>query len=144
MSKPSRGEYAAATLLGPVFGLDPWTSKRWQSANELNRAERIAVMRTTRRGNDIGDARLAPAVIDYARVLRETRDRFFRGQVSLITGLAVFLVLTGPVLHSNTPIVALATGLATAAVLFVVSGLRGLRNTLSKATQAETSARHLA
>jgi hypothetical protein len=34
--EPSCREYAAAILLGPFFGLDPWTAKLWPAASGLS------------------------------------------------------------------------------------------------------------
>jgi hypothetical protein len=42
----------------------------WPGSKELSGADRVAVARAARRGESIGDARLAPAVIEYSDGLR--------------------------------------------------------------------------
>lgn len=89
MPKPSTLEYAAAILLGPRYGLDPWTAKAWPGVNGLSSADRTAVVRATRRGRDIGEARLATAVSGYGHALRDTRDLYFCVHEAVVVGLLV-------------------------------------------------------
>jgi hypothetical protein len=53
---------------GVLFGI--WMSRRmtryWPGAKALSGDERVSVVRTARRGERIGDARLAQGVIDYS------------------------------------------------------------------------------
>ncbi len=53
---------------GLIFGI--WMPRRmnryWPGAKQLSGDERMSVVRTARRGERIGDARLAQAVIDYS------------------------------------------------------------------------------
>ncbi|MGW7403003.1 hypothetical protein ACWGI9_04540 [Streptomyces sp. NPDC054833] len=62
-----------AVFYGPMMARR--TGRVWPGAEEPSRAERAAVVRSTRRGEDIGDAHLAPAVVTYADGLRQTRER---------------------------------------------------------------------
>lgn len=70
-------------------------SKAWPGAQELSRAGRAAVVRATRRGEDIGEARLAPAVVAYADGLRRTRERggWVRWVVLFAAVVSVFVAL---------------------------------------------------
>jgi uncharacterized membrane protein len=49
-------------------------SKFWPGAKELSGVDRVAVARAARGGRDIGDPRLAPAVIEYIRGLHSARE----------------------------------------------------------------------
>ncbi|MEV6837798.1 hypothetical protein AB0N17_25370 [Streptomyces sp. NPDC051133] len=91
-------------VLSPLHGIR--TARRmgrvWPEAGDMAAADRAAVVRATRRGEDIGDPRLAPAVDAYAGALRRTaeEDRLRRPVVLLLTalavGLAVYDTLTAP------------------------------------------------
>jgi hypothetical protein len=142
MPKPTRLEYAAAFLLGPNYGLDPWTARTWPGVGDLTSEDRNAAIRATRRGADVGEARLAPAVIGYSHALHATRDRFLRWHDSVIVGGFAFLAF---ILSARdwSPSLAFPAGLMTAIAFFLISGLWGLRRTLAKAECAETSARKL-
>jgi hypothetical protein len=41
MSKPSRGEYIAAVLLGHSFGLHTRMAEFWPGANDLDNVDRV-------------------------------------------------------------------------------------------------------
>ncbi|MGW2563035.1 hypothetical protein ACWCXB_28050 [Streptomyces sp. NPDC001514] len=69
-------------------------SRAWPGADDLDSADRVAVVRATRRGEDIGDARLAPAVIDYSGGLRTVREQGRVWVVLLFAALAVALAFT--------------------------------------------------
>jgi hypothetical protein len=64
------------------------TSKFWPGAKDLSGADRVAVARAARSGRDIGDLRLAPAVIEYSRGLRDANEH-----VLLARWLIVLLAL---------------------------------------------------
>ena len=142
MPKPSRLEYAAAFLLGPHYGLDPWTARSWPGVSDLSSEDRNAAIRVTRSGANVGEARLAPAVLGYSRALHDTRDRFFRWHDAALVGGFAFLAF---VLFARewSPGLAFPTGLGTAIAVFAISGLWGVRRTLAKAGAAEASARQL-
>jgi hypothetical protein len=63
-------------ILGTFYGI--WMSRRmaryWPGSKELNGDERVTVVQAARRGERIGDARLAQAVIDYCRGLHAAAD----------------------------------------------------------------------
>ena len=147
MPKPSTLEYAAAILLGPRYGLDPWTAKAWPGVNGLSSADRTAVVRATRRGRDIGEARLATAVSGYGHALRDTRDLYFCVHEAVVVGLLVlalgFVAYVYGYDYGSTRalVLAVATGLGTAIGVFVLSRWRGVRFTLKRAEYAEALAR---
>ena len=124
---------------GPSTG---WTARSWPGVSDLSSEDRNAAIRATRRGTNVGDARLAPAVIGYSRALHDTRDRFFRWHDSVIVGGFAFLAF---VLFARewSPALAFPTGLVTAIAVCTISGLWGVRRTLAKAEAAEASARHV-
>jgi hypothetical protein len=67
----------------------------WPAARHLNAADRAAVVRATRRGEAIGDPRLAPSVAEYADALRRgaEEDLARRWITVLGTVLAVALAV---------------------------------------------------
>ncbi|MGW2743129.1 hypothetical protein [Streptomyces sp. NPDC001450] len=91
------GAVAAVLVLGPFYGIRVARrmARVWPGAGDLDPADRTAVVRAARRGEDTGDARLAPAVIDYCNGLRTAReqDRLLLWVVLVFAGLAVALAL---------------------------------------------------
>ncbi|WP_432019404.1 hypothetical protein [Streptomyces sp. 1222.5] len=67
----------------------------WPAAEDMNAADRAAVVRATRRGEAVGDPRLAPAVAEYAGALRRAaeEDRLRRWVILLVTVLALALAV---------------------------------------------------
>jgi hypothetical protein len=66
-------------------------SKFWPGAKNLTGADRVKVARAARGGHDIGDPRLAPAVIEYSRVLHEAGEhvRLRRWLIMLFAAVAL-------------------------------------------------------
>jgi len=67
----------------------------WPGAKDLGDADRVAVVAAARSGADIGDPRLASAVIDYGRGLRDAahRTQRFGWVVPAVTALALVLAV---------------------------------------------------
>jgi hypothetical protein len=89
----------ALTVLGPlVFGVP--TTRRiqrfWPGATKLTGADRVAVVRATRRGEAINEPDLAHAVIEYGSGLRRAHEqaRRYRWVVPLVAVLSLILALT--------------------------------------------------
>jgi hypothetical protein len=63
-------------IMGVFYGI--WMPRRmaryWPGAKQLDGDERVTVVRTARRGERIGDARLAQAVMDYSSGLHAAAD----------------------------------------------------------------------
>lgn len=140
------GAVLAALFLIPFCGIRMARrmSRAWPGANDLDSADRVAVVRATRRGEDTGDARLAPAVIDYSGALRTARERerLLQWVVLLFAGVAVALAL-GDTLTGSTRD-ALVSWLWVA--IFLVELIwwpREQAHIMSNAEQAERSARHV-
>jgi hypothetical protein len=80
-------------ILSTFYGI--WMGRRmaryWLGAKALSGEERVTVVRTARRGERIGDARLAQAVIDYSRGMRAAAEqgRPFRWVVPLVLVVTV-------------------------------------------------------
>jgi len=143
MPNPSRGEYAAAIFIGPWWGLDPWSVKSWPTANELSGTDRRAVVRAVRRGRNIGEARLAPAVIDYCAAVRDDRRRFFWQQLpSFIAGFLVFTLFIHFVGDASV-VTALVAGVVWAVFVIVTIAVWGRRSVVANAARAEHLARQL-
>jgi hypothetical protein len=91
------GALIAVLVLSPFNGtmMARRMARFWPGAKDLNAAERVAVVRATRRGADIGEVRLAPAVVDYSAGLREAHEqgRPYRWVVPLMAALALILAL---------------------------------------------------
>ncbi|MFE0510547.1 hypothetical protein [Streptomyces sp. NPDC058964] len=81
---------AVSAVYGPVMARR--MGRAWPGAGELDPADRAAVVRATRHGEDIRDTRLAPAVLVYADALRETRER--GGWVRWVVLAAAVVALT--------------------------------------------------
>jgi hypothetical protein len=90
-----------AVLFGATMALVMWRS--WRGASDLESADRVAVAGVVRRGESIEEARLAPAVLDYVRVVQraEDRDRRYRWVIWVFAGLTLILAVAttvgGPV-----------------------------------------------
>jgi hypothetical protein len=80
-------------IIGVFFGI--WMPRRmaryWPGAKQLGGHERVMVVRTARRGESIGDVRLAPAVIDYSRGMHAAAEnaRPFRWLLIFVLVVAV-------------------------------------------------------
>lgn len=89
----------ALGVLGPfAFGI-PITrrmARLWPGATKLSGAERVAVVRTTRRGQMIDEAHLADAVIEYGSGLRQAQEqtRQYRWVIPLVAVLSLILAVT--------------------------------------------------
>ncbi|MER5603347.1 hypothetical protein [Streptomyces sp. NPDC002265] len=135
---------AVFLLLSPLHGIR--TARRmgraWSGAAQLDAADRAAVVRATRRGADLGDPRLAPAVIDYAEALRNVReqDRIRRWVVAGLAMLALALALYDT--HSGEKGQAVASWLVLALFLLDLTWRPGQEDTVvSRAQRAADSAR---
>lgn len=97
------GGIITLVITGVFYGI--WMRRRmaryWPGAKDLTGEDRVTVVRTARRGEHIGDARLAKAVIDYSRGMHEAADkaRLFRWVLPLVLivalGTAVWDALFG-------------------------------------------------
>ncbi|MFE1883001.1 hypothetical protein [Streptomyces diastatochromogenes] len=140
------GAVAAVLVLGPFYGIR--VARRmgriWPGARDLDPADRSAVVRAARRGEDIGDARLAPAVIDYCDGLRTAReqDRLLLWVTLVFAGLAVALAVIDTSSGSTRE-----AWVSWVFVLFFLVELtwwpRRQTRIMSRAEQAERSARRL-
>jgi hypothetical protein len=80
-------------IVGVFFGI--WMARRmaryWPGAKQLGGDERVTVVRTARRGERIGDVRLAPGVIDYSRGMHAAAEnaRPFRWLLIFVLVVAV-------------------------------------------------------
>ena len=107
-------------ILGTFYGI--WMARRmaryWPGANQLNGAERVGVVRAARRGECIGDARLAQAVIDYSEGLRAAAEkaRPYRWLVWLVLAIAAAMALRDTVFGSTRDAVASCVYVALLAV----------------------------
>lgn len=139
------GAALAALFLSPFYGIRVARrmNRTWPGARDLNSADRTAVVRATRRGES-GDARLAPAVIDYSSALRTAReqDRVFRWVVLLFAALSVALALSDTFTGSTRD--ALVSWLVVAFLLVELTWWpRKQSHLMSNAERAEKSAREI-
>jgi hypothetical protein len=91
-------------ITGVVYGI--WMPRRmaryWPGAQQLSGVDRVIVVSTARRGERIGDVRLAQAVIDYSRGMNAAAEnaRPFRWVVPFVlvvgVGTAVWDAVFGP------------------------------------------------
>ncbi|MDF3297501.1 hypothetical protein [Streptomyces tropicalis] len=133
-------------VLGLLYGIRVARrmARIWPAAKDMNGVDRAAVVRATRRGEAVGDPRLAPAVVEYAGALRRTaeEDRLGRWVVLLVTALAVALAVYDTAMST--------TGETIASWLVVVLLLADLMwwprrraVLLARADRAEASARRM-
>jgi hypothetical protein len=66
--------FVGVMLIYPAF-MARRMMKLWPGAKDLSGADRVAVARAVRTGADIGDARLAGAVVEYSRGLKAAAER---------------------------------------------------------------------
>jgi hypothetical protein len=98
------GGVIAFVVTGVFYGI--WMQSRmaryWPGAKDFTGEERVTVVRTARRGERIGDTRLAQAVIDYSRGLRAAAEqgRPFRWLVPLVLVVAIGTALWDAVFGS--------------------------------------------
>jgi hypothetical protein len=87
------GGVLVLVITGVFYGI--WMHRRmaryWPGAEELSGEERVTVVRTVRRGERIGDARLAQAVIEYSEGMHAAAEqgRPFRWLVPLVLVVGV-------------------------------------------------------
>jgi hypothetical protein len=76
MEGSALGALAAGVFFGVWFGviMTWWARRQWRRGAELTPADRAAVARAVRKGEDVGDARLDDAVVDYAGVVRRVQE----------------------------------------------------------------------
>jgi hypothetical protein len=80
-------------IIGVFYGI--WMPRRmaryWPGAKQLRGDDRVTVVRTARRGERIGDARLAKAVIDYRGGMHAAAEkaRSFRWLLIVVLVVAV-------------------------------------------------------
>jgi hypothetical protein len=80
-------------IIGVFYGI--WMARRmarfWPGAKQLSGDERVTVVRTARRGERIGDARLAQAVVDYSSGMHAAAEtaRPFRWLIPLVLVVGV-------------------------------------------------------
>jgi hypothetical protein len=95
----------AVFVLGIFYGIVMCRrmGRFWPGAADLTGAHRATVVHATRRGHDVGEDRLAPAVLGYSAGLREVHGQAQRYRwvvplfAALAVALAVFDSFTGPV-----------------------------------------------
>lgn len=136
---------SSGLLFGVMFGAASTliNRRRWPGSANLNNGQRMSVVRIVHRGAAVDDPRLAPAIVEYAGVVRRAheRDHRFRG-VLWVFALLTLLLAAG----------ATAAGdLRAAAVWWVLLGLwvlqlvflqpRRRERSLARADQAEARAR---
>jgi hypothetical protein len=89
----------ALAVLGPlVFGI-PITGRMarlWPGATKLVGADRVTVVRATRRGQMVDDPHLAQAVIEYGSGLRQAQEQTsrYRWVIALVALLSLILAVT--------------------------------------------------
>jgi hypothetical protein len=104
-------------IIGVFYGI--WMPRRmaryWPGAKRLSGDDRVSVVRTARRGERVGDARLAEAVIDYSRGMRAAAEqgRPFRWLIPLVLVVGVGTTVWDAVFGS--------WGNAVASVIYLVS-----------------------
>jgi hypothetical protein len=137
----------ALVALGPiVFGI-PMARRMarfWPGAKMLSGEDRVAVVRATRRGHDIGEASRAHAVIEYGSGLRDAHDhaRRYRWVLPFVAALSLILALTDSFFESIR--LALVSWLWVAIIVVELLWWPGKRaDLLSNARRAETLARQV-
>lgn len=136
----------AAVIFGAVFGATMsiliWS--RWKAAKQLDSQDRRVVARSVFHGEPIEDARLAPAVIEYAGVIRRSHDRERRYRWTLWIWPALTLAIAvRDTIKGSTGSAVLFWGLVAFWILFMPTQRRRERKTVLHAADAEQAARGL-
>lgn len=89
----------AVGVLGPLvfgIGIARRMARLWPAAEKLIGADRAAVVRAARRGQEIDEPQLAHAVIEYASGLRQAQEqaRRYRWVIPLVAILSLILAVT--------------------------------------------------
>lgn len=95
------GLWFAAAIVFVIIGIGygTLTTRRmrtfWPAALDFSADDRVAIVRAARRGERVGDARLAQGVIDYSAGMHEAdaQTRHFRWVVPVVLGVAVALAV---------------------------------------------------
>ena len=107
-------------IVGPGYGI--WTARRmaryWPGATGLTGAERVAVVRAARRGEVVGDSRLARSVLDYSRGMQAAAEegRPYRRLLWFVLAVAAGLALWDTAYGSTRDAVASSVYLALLAI----------------------------
>lgn len=134
---PLGGAIFAGAFGGLFAGL--WLARRmwrvWPEAADLDPDDRVAVVRAVRRGSDLGDRRLAGAVVRYAAVVQRELGRERSRQTWVVVALAavgaVAWTVVGP------PTLAIAGWLLTGALIVsIVRRPARIRAELANAARA--------
>ncbi len=99
------GGFVSGLLLGVIMAVV--AHRQRGLLRHLPTTDRVLVLRSVRRGEDVGEPRLAPAVIAYAEQLRRQSERFWgrpSTEVGLCWGFALLgvLVTAGAAVEGNT------------------------------------------
>ena len=131
------GVFFGAVMSSLIWG-------RWKAAKKLSSQDRRAVARSVLQGEPIEDSRLAPAVIEYAEVVRggHDRERRYRWTLWIWPTLTLALALAATV-NGSTRQAVLFWGLVVFWIAFMPTQERRARKTVSRASCAESSARQL-
>jgi hypothetical protein len=129
-------------IFGAAMSVSIWS--RWKAAKKLSSHDRRAVARSVSKGEPIEDPRLAPAVIEYAEVVRRSHDRGRRYRwtlwiwPTLTLALAVADTANGPTRQA-----VFFWGLVVFWIVSMPTLQKRERKTISHASSAESSARQL-
>jgi len=114
----------------------------WRGAYDLPPRDRVAVLRAVRRGEDVGEPRLAPAVVDLADAFRRGRERDhrYRWALWLFAGVLLCLALHDSLAGSTRSAVLWGALACLWALLLALLPRRWVR-TVARAERAESLAR---
>jgi hypothetical protein len=129
-------------LFGAAMSILIWS--RWKAAKKLSSQDRRAVARSVMKGESIEDQRLAPAVIEYAEVIRRSQDRERRYRWTLWIWPTLTLALAvAATVNGSTRQAVLFWALIVFWIVFIPTQQRRERKTSSAASHAESLARQL-
>jgi len=132
----------SGALFGAAMSTLMWS--RWKAAKGLSSQDRRAVARSVLKGEPIEDRRLAPAVIEYAEVVRRShdRERHYRWTLWIWPTLTVALAVDATV-NVSIRRAAVFWGLLAFWIAFMWTLPKRETETVSHASRAENSARRL-
>jgi succinate-acetate transporter protein len=129
-------------LFGAAMSILIWS--RWKAAKKLSSQDRRAVARSVLKGEPIDDPRLAPAVIEYAAVVRQSQDRERRYRWTLwIWPILTLALAVATTVNGSTRQAVLFWALVVFWIAFIPSQQKRERKTSSAASRAESRARQL-
>jgi hypothetical protein len=133
---------SSGLLFGVAMSIVMWS--RWKEASKLSARDRVAVARSVQRGEPVEDALLAPAVIEYATVVRKANESERRYRWTLwIWPAGTLGIAVAETVRGSTRDAVLFWGLVVFWIILMPKQRRRDEEINSRASRAQDAARRL-